>query len=239
MPREGIDYSQFYEILPLDGSGDVVVAYRGDGAATITGGGGRWDTVQRPKRQSVTLWRGGDPYTMDIPILFDGWMLGDSVEAAIARVNQIRFSPGALKEPPHLRINGALPVKGATWVLAEITWGNQVIWDTSGQKMFRLRQDATLHVLQYVSEKAFKGVKEFKVNDKVVTVKDGQGIEHHSGGDTKTKKSIQKKNSIRDPKTVKNKKGQKLIVTQRAKNLDTILRGIAGRSTGEIINKIS
>lgn len=237
MPAIGIDFSKYYELVPLDGSGDTIVVYRGNGAATPTGGGGRWEVVNRPKRRSVTLWRGTDPFTMDVPILFDAWELEDSVEAAIARVSSIRFSDADLQEPPHLRINGALPVKGATWVITDITWGTQVIWNVSGTRQFRHRQDATLHLLQYVSQEAFKGIKEFKIRDTVLVNNKGQGIEHHSGGDPKTKKEIQKKNGIRDPKVIKRKPGKKIVVPYK-KNLEYINRGIAGKATGGILGKI-
>lgn len=238
MARHNVDFSKFYEILPMDGTGDSVIVYRGNGGPQITGGGGRWDVVQRPRRKSVTMWRGSDPYTMDVPILFDGWELEISQEVLIARINQLRFSQKELQEPPQLRINGALPVKGATWILSDITWGN-AIWNPrlAGQS-HRFRQDATLHLLQYVSEEAFKNVKEFEIRDKIVVTKHGQGIEHHSGGDHKTKKEIQKKNGIRDPKVVKKNPGKHVKVPYR-KNLKKINENVAGKAYGQgVLQKI-
>lgn len=237
MAAPGIDFTKYYELVPLDGTGETIIVYRGEGAATIASGGGRWDVVQRPKRKSVTLWRGTDPFVMDVPILFDGWETQTPVEPTIARVSQIRFSQADLREPSHLRINGALPVKGTTWVLTDITWGSKVIWDAEGTRYSRYRQDATLHLLQYVSEEAFKGLKEFKIRDRIVVNSSGQGIEHHSGGDPKTKKDIQKKNHIRDPKIVKTKPGKKIVIPYK-KNLEYINRGIAGKAYGGILGKI-
>src|SRR6516225_12217618 len=83
-------------------SGVSVLVKRGDGLPQITGGGARFNTINRPRRKSIVQWDGDDPYTMDVPIMFDGWstgrygMISVSIEADTAKVNQMRQSPGDL-----------------------------------------------------------------------------------------------------------------------------------------------
>src|SRR4051794_1794850 len=110
-----LDLSQYYQFTPTDG-GNACICRRGDGPPTITGGGARWKTTPRPKRLSITLYDGIDPYTMDVPVIFDGFIPELSVEFLIGRMNEWRFSKETLTEPVKVRISGGLPVKGATWI---------------------------------------------------------------------------------------------------------------------------
>ena len=211
MPVAALDLSQFYSFVPLDNSLPCICR-RGNGVPKITAGGSRWKTSARPKRVSITLYDGVDPYEMDIPVIFDGWIDGTTVDTQIARMNQWRFPKQTLKEPTKVRITGGVPVKGATWIITNIEWGDGAYWRALGQKTARLRQDATIHVMQYVEEEVLRGIRQFAVSDKVVTVKKGQDINHLSGGDPKSKKAIQKKNGVRDPKTIKKKTGTNIKV---------------------------
>jgi hypothetical protein len=206
-----LDITKWYSFDPTDGGNSCIVR-RGEGAPKITGGGARWKIVNRPKRTSITLYDGIDPYTMDVPVIFDGYIEELSVEFMIGILNQWRFSKQALAEPTKVRITGGVPVKGATWFISDITWGDNVYYTVNKGKGDRQRQDAVIHLTQYVDEVALKGIKEFKITDKVITVKKGQDIHHMSGGNPKTKKAIQKKNGIRDVKTIGKKPGQKIKV---------------------------
>ena len=182
--------------------GSSVIVRRGDGAAKITAGGARWKSVTRPKRTSIILFDGTDAYELDVPVLLDGWAGSDSIEADIAKLNQMRFSHADLSRPSRIRIDGALPVKGATWIISSIEWGDNVIWHTEGDKVFRYRQDAVVHLIQYVPEATLTGIKPFKTNDKIITVKKGQTIKQVANGDHTKAKAIQKANNVRDVKSI-------------------------------------
>lgn len=138
-------------------SGAVVRVLRGDGPPTMVGGGGGWSVENRPRRIGFTLWQGRDPYRMDVPVLFDGWP-DDSVEDDIARLNQMQIG-GDLQEPPTITISGAVPIKGATWVIEGIDWSSDdenVYWVRQQGSDFRLRQAATIHLLQFKAEERLK-----------------------------------------------------------------------------------
>lgn len=192
---------EYYKFHPMDGSGDIIVR-RGEGAPKMVSGGARWKTVNRPKRQSIVLYDGSDPYRMEVPIIIDGWKDELGIEYLIARINQLRMPAGDRSPSTKLRITGAVPVKGATWVVENLDWGDNVIWHAQGEKSWRYRQDGVLHLLQFVPEQALTGLKRPGPPAKIVITKAGQGIHDLALGNTKNKKAIQKANGIRDPKTV-------------------------------------
>lgn len=195
------EFTEYYVIRSLDGMGNVAVR-RAEAPPKIVSGGARWKTVNRPKRTSVVLYDGLDPYRMDLPVLFDGWMDEATVESDIARLNQMHYVQAEHSSPTRVQIDGAVPVKGATWIVEGLDWGDAVIWKMVGDKGKRFRQDAVLHLLQYIPEQALK-LGKFKVSDKLVTVKDGQTTKHLANGDHKKERAIKKANGIRDGKTIK------------------------------------
>ena len=206
MPQQ-LDASKYYAIRSTTGT--RVVVRRGADAPNITGGGARYTIVQRPRRTSMIQWNGDDPYTMDLPILFDGWALGtygttsESVEQDIAAVNQMMHSQGELTPPVQVFIEGAVPVKGAKWVIQTITWGSVTIWDTDVKgKGYRLRQDAVIGLLQFFPETVLQFQRKpgtttpytVKTLDTLAAIAAKYGV---------LKSDIMKKNNIRDPKSIK------------------------------------
>src|SRR4051794_11563779 len=131
-------------------TGSSVTVLRGDGPPKMVGGGGGWEVEARPRRVGLTIWKGRDPYTMDVPILFDGWAIGRSQEDNISAMNQMQMGSD-LEEPPTVEIIGGVPVKGIKWVIT-IDWGDNVIYQSGQNGDYRLRQDAVVHMTQYVQE---------------------------------------------------------------------------------------
>lgn len=147
MPDASINIGKQYKFTRLDTSKSVTMKRDAD-PPTITQGSGRWNEVTRPRRTSFVTYNGSDLYRMDVPILFDGWDTGRSMEDAISILNQMCQSPGDYTPPPTVDIEGAVPVKGGKWVLDPMpTWGTQVIWHPDG---YRLRQDCVVHLLEFV-----------------------------------------------------------------------------------------
>jgi nucleoid-associated protein YgaU len=115
-------------------------------------GGGGWQVVDRPRRVGLTIWRGREPYQMSVPFLFDGHSRGVSVENAISVLNQMQMGSD-LTPPPNILIEGAIPVKGALWVIGDpIEWGEDVYWVADGEDYYRTRQDGTISFLQFNPE---------------------------------------------------------------------------------------
>lgn len=194
-----LDAASYY--LIRSSIGTSVLARRGDGAPTIVSGGARYNVTNRPRRTSIVTWDGDDPYRMDVPIMLDGWANETSVESDVAKIEQMRHSQGDLVPPVLVYIDGAVPVKGARWVVESIDWGAAVIWQAKGEAGYRLRQDGIIHLLQAIPQtvlavsNASTGVKQHRVaaTETVASI----AVKHKT-----TVAAIKKLNTIRDPKTV-------------------------------------
>lgn len=203
MPDADFNIELFYRFTRLDKKNSILVK-RDAAEATLVSVGARWTVVSRPRRVGFTTYDGSDPYRMDVPILFDGWDDGRGQEDAISILNQMRISADYV-QPTTVSVDGALPVKGATWVIENIDFGNNVIWHPNN---YRLRQDAVVHLLQFIEadELAIKPAS----TAHIYTVKTGdtlKSISKSQYGTTKFWSSIKKANNIRDvkklPKTLR------------------------------------
>lgn len=198
--------------------GGSVTMLRGDGAPKMTGGGGGWETQARPRRVGLTVWKGRDPYTMDVPVLFDGYSAGRSQENAISILNQMQMGSD-LEEPPTVEIVGGVPVKGIKWVIS-IDWGDNVIYETGpGGSEFRVRQDAIVHMTQYNPETRLAIQNKGKIPGapKLYTVRQGddlRSISQKMYGTPDRWKEIQaaNKTTLRDPKNILRMKGKKIRI---------------------------
>jgi len=182
---------------------------RGVDVPQITGGGARFNTIERPRRKSVVQWVGDDPYSMDVSVMFDGYSTGRygmqqvSVEMDIRKVDQMRVSKGSLVPPVQVFIDGALPVKGATWVITGIDWGTETIWNTDARgRGYRLRQDATIHFLQYVQETSLQLNKMPPMTTRY-QVKANQPLDMIAAQNGISLQVLKDANGIRDAKSVK------------------------------------
>lgn len=199
----------FYTFKSSDGSSVRVL--RGDAAPKMTGGGGGWTVEARPRRVGLTIWNGRDPYSMDVPVLFDGWANEISQEVKISILNQMQMGHD-LKPPPTVKITGAVPVKGATWIIDNIDWGDDVIYDGPT----RLRQDAVVHLKQYVAETRLKvsGGGKLRARGPYI-VRAGDTFKSISQKVYHTPdrwKEIMAANNIRDPKAIKKMVGKTIRI---------------------------
>lgn len=201
----------------------IVTAWLGQDPPTVTGGYGGWDIVARPRRQSLTAWKGHEPYQMDLPILLDGFVTTSSVEARCTALERMARPPQVLDEPPLVRIAGSVPHSDLSWVVQRITWGD-VIRSEKGQ---RIRQFAVLSLLRYIADdRVQQGTAASRARQNSATAKTGkkssgiskphtvksgetlQSIAAKELGDNNRWREIATLNGIRDPKSIK--VGQKL-----------------------------
>lgn len=201
---EDLDIQRFYRLTRKDNHNSIIVK-RDASPPTLVSVGGRWSVIDRPRQQSFTVWNGDDLYRMDLPILFDGWDDLDSVEDQVAILNNMRLSKETFQPPPQIDIDGAVPVKGATWVIESIDFGQNVIWHEDG---YRLRQDAVVHLLQYVEAETLKITPPATAHTYRVKAGDTlKSISKSQYGTSKYWSAIKNANNIRDikklPKTLK------------------------------------
>lgn len=195
-----LDASKYY--LIRSSSGASVLCYRGDATPKLISGGARYNVVNRARRKSTVQWDGDDPYRMDVPILLDGWMMQISVENDISKLNMMMRSIGDLIPPVKVFVDGAVPVKGGKWVIETIDWGDMVIWSAKqSTKGYRLRQDAVLHLLQFVEPKVLQVATPNTATPKVV--KSGESAAKIARDHNTTVAALLKANNLRDAKQIK------------------------------------
>lgn len=206
----------------------------GDGAGNPTGGYGGWSKVSRDRRRSLTEWQGNDPLEIDLPILFENWANGTSLEPDIRQLEMMAgLGNAGGGEPPLMTFNSGGVIShdfhdapAHDWVISNIAWGDSVKNDFGN----RVRQIATITVTQYIDDdvlstgssatkrknankgKIKKGTERSGAKKKSFTVEfTGQSlvtIAKKTLGDGNRWKEIAKLNSMRDPKATK--KGQLL-----------------------------
>jgi hypothetical protein len=206
-------------IVSTDGAINIKIPM-GDGPATITGGLGGWQTIDRQDDIAATDWVGQGPLTQDVPLLLDGYPDGESVERAMNTVFKLgRDARGNENVPPVFTIDGPIWYPDSHWVLPD----GGIDLDTAStirrDDGELLRQAFTLHLLEYVKPDQVKlrGKKKTPKHQrgepgktggtafpgKSYTVpKGGQSLHEIAAilyGDASEWKDIGKKNDIADP----------------------------------------
>jgi nucleoid-associated protein YgaU len=125
------------------------------------------------------------------------------MEDAVAILNNMRIAPSDYTPPPQVQVDGALPVKGATWIINGIDWGDNVLWHQDG---YRVRQDGIVHLLQYVAPDQLS-IRPSTVSHthNVVAGETLASIAKQEYGDPKYAAVIKSANNIRDPKQLPKK----------------------------------
>lgn len=153
-----LDFPSRYYYVFTASNGTSVTVLRDEGVPTKTDGIGGWEVVERRRRKGLTKWTGRNPARMELPILFNGQDSDPpySVDRDVTTLNQMAFGDNFV-EPPTVKVDGYLPVYGLTWVIEDITWGDNQVWmqgDTG--ETIRVRQDAIVKLLQFVDEDVVK-----------------------------------------------------------------------------------
>jgi len=139
-------------------NGMTLTVLRDEAPPQITGGRGGWEVVPRRRRKGLTKWVGRDPLHMDVPVIFDGWTTVPPYSIESDKNTLMDMANGDnFVIPPTIKIEGNLPAQGVTWVIEDLTWGTNVIWDMDNEgNDILVRQDCVIHLLQYVEEDVVK-----------------------------------------------------------------------------------
>lgn len=194
--------------------------------ANIPSGYGGWTIVQRMRKIGLSVWQGKDPLRFAVPVLFDGYVDGESQEILISRLSRMALPPQSGGEPPVVSVQGAaLPSPGPVqWVIENLAWGTNVIWGQAANGVsVRLRQDCVVNLMQYVADDrtALKPLQPSQAQigkskvgwPKSYRVRKGDTLNKIASryyGNSGLWKKIATANKIRDPKSLK--VGQKLRI---------------------------
>lgn len=102
----------------VDPAGASIRCEIGDGIPVLSGDGG-WTTVKRPRRKSLTEWDGYDPIVLTLPVLFDRFREGGSVEYEVERLRRMmRVPQGPRREPAVVQVvSPAVPLPDLRYVI--------------------------------------------------------------------------------------------------------------------------
>jgi hypothetical protein len=129
----------------------TITARLGADRPNVTQGYGGWTEVTRPQRSTLTVWTGSPALRMDLPILFDDWRTGTSVEREISALERLGFPSSSDGWPPRITLSApgsGVPHQNVPWVIDTLTWGDALA-NTRGN---RVRQQVTLGLLEYVAD---------------------------------------------------------------------------------------
>lgn len=117
----------------------------------VSGGVGGWEIVTRPRQVGMTVWQGVEPYTLELPILMDGYgRRRHSQEPAIRELLAAGRGDDE-SEPSTWEIQGlpwSLGTEVDEWVLNGAEPNEQVLRRTGD--FSRVRQGYTLTFVEYV-----------------------------------------------------------------------------------------
>lgn len=103
---------------------------------------GGWEATQRPRAIGMTTWNGVPPLEGDLHIL---WNNGDGVEQYIKEL--IDVTRGTARATPGVvYLDGLANLPTDQWVIGSLSFGDIVI---RNREMVRIRQDMTLHLIEY------------------------------------------------------------------------------------------
>lgn len=185
----------------------------GEGNGTPTEGYGGWSVVDRDRRRGLTEYTGSKPLEIVIPILFDNFLAGETIEPAIKQLEKMAglgHNDEDGPEPPLITFNsgGVIPYDAhdsvaKDWVITSLEWG-ECLRNNAGN---RIRQKATVTVTQYI-------------NDDVLS----------RMSPSKKRKKTKKKNSTKRATRKQGARNKIYIVKRNGESLKTIAKSELGDS---------
>ena len=120
----------------------------------------------------MTLWQGGEPYALTLPLMLDNFARRETVERSLRAVE--RLSRGTDDSEPGVIQVGGIPLPADEWVIESIDYGDPI---RAVDDMAVMRQPVTLALREYVPPEYVqlrrRALAKPKPKTKVVKVKRG------------------------------------------------------------------
>jgi hypothetical protein len=180
-----------------------------------------WEEIDRPKNQKALNHTQEPLDTWVLPILFEGWNAGASVEGPIAVLQRMVKKPSRTEDPPPVHVHGVGPISSTRdWAITNLEpqGDEKTLW-AGGRNRRRARYDVTIterELPEVVKVRPAKSTRDRsgKHGKRTYTVKSGdtgQRIALRELGDASRWRDLEYKGKkIRDPNALK--RGQKLTL---------------------------
>lgn len=128
----------------------------------VSSGYGGWEEIERPGRTTAIHWKGLPARRLALPLLFDNFAEGESIETDIRALERLA-SPRDGGEPPSVKVSGKGGVvppfyEGKSWVVDALSWGDALM-NLHGN---RIRQAVTVTLLEAVAAEVISPAKKRK-----------------------------------------------------------------------------
>lgn len=124
----------------------------GNFGATLVGGLGGYQEVDRQDDVAATDWTGQEALRQDISVLLDGYATGDPVDRELNTLLKLGRDPNGERVPPVFKVYGPVYFEGKSWVLPsdgiDLSGGEIETIRRHGDGAL-LRQEVILHLLEY------------------------------------------------------------------------------------------
>lgn len=135
--------------LRMQGLGFDVSVGLDDDVTKPSGGGAKWDEVDRPEDVALTDYTGDSLVHLDVPVLLDGYRAGVDQTALLSQILTLTRGGSAGRAPDFIA-TGPIPYSGLRCVMEAPDWGDTMRFDDG-----RLaRQALTLHLIEFVDPDA-------------------------------------------------------------------------------------
>lgn len=129
----------------------------GETEPKVVAGYAGWALIERPRRRSLTEWRGSEPPAVEISLLIEGWEDRESLEKDIRKLEKMAGLTADGDEPPLVGWQGNGPhdydeAPHIDWYIESLEWG-PALRNVNGN---RIRQFATIVLRVHVEDEFIK-----------------------------------------------------------------------------------
>lgn len=153
---------------------DEINCLLGEAPPVLSGGYGGMETVRRPGRPGMTLWRGRDPFTLKVELVFDDFKDNQSVEGKCNKIHRWATSSAPFSGPRGVKpISPAIDVPDVIWQIKDIEWGEAI---RAPQLQYRTRQLLAVTFQEFVPPQVVGERRDHKIGEskyRMVTARAG------------------------------------------------------------------
>lgn len=124
-----------------------ITALLGESQPVLSGGIGGWEEVARPRKQALMTWKGTPLRTLEIEVMFDGWVSGSSMEDSVKLLRRLGEIVPSVSRPPIVQVEGFIINSTGDWIVNDIAFEDGELRGDDGTL---LRSVATVSLIEFI-----------------------------------------------------------------------------------------